>query len=203
MKALIGKKIGMTQVFKDDGSMIPVTLLEVTENYVSKILKNGDQVTHVEIGKDRQKKPRKVDLGNYKKLGFVPKFKVAVKVHDSEGVEEGAQLKASVFNVGDVVKVTGKSKGKGFTGVMKRWNFKGGKRTHGQSDRERAPGSIGSGTTPGRVLKGKKMAGRSGFEQVTLSGVVIESVVDDSGIIAVRGPVPGFNGSYVLIHSKE
>jgi large subunit ribosomal protein L3 len=103
--------------------------------------------------------------------------------------------------LGDKVKITSKSKGKGFSGVMKRWNFKGGSRTHGQPDKERAPGSIGAGTTPGRVYKGKKMPGRHGFKQTTIKNVVIEAVDNEDKIIAVRGPVPGFYGSYVLIYT--
>ncbi|MCA9387315.1 50S ribosomal protein L3, partial [Candidatus Dojkabacteria bacterium] len=108
-------------------------------------------------------------------------------------------LKADIFTEGDLVDVAGVSKGKGFQGVMKRWNFKGGKRTHGQSDRERAPGSIGSGTTVGRVVKGKKMAGRMGRENVTIKQLKVVEVDSANEIVAVSGAIPGFNGSYVVI----
>lgn len=200
MKALIGKKIGMTQIFKEDGSAVGVTVLDVSENYVSKHLKSNDAITHIEIGKDKKKNPNKADIGNYKDLTFVPRFKRTIKT--SEALEIGTKLTAATFAEGDRVTIVSTSKGKGFQGVMKRWNFKGGKRTHGQSDRERAPGSIGSGTTPGRVIKGLKMAGRMGRDKKSLKNVEVIQVLNNDNLISVKGPIAGFNGSYVFISSK-
>lgn len=201
MKVLIGKKIGMTQVFnKETGELTPVTAIDVSENFVSKVFKDGDKVTHVEIGKDKKKNPNSADLGNYKGLSFVPQFKEVFKTNDESNLpEEASELSVEIFENGDFVDVTGISKGKGFQGVMKRWNFKGGKRTHGQSDRERAPGSIGSGTTPGRVVKGKKMAGRMGREKNTVKNLKVMDLDTKNSIVLVTGAVPGYNGTYLII----
>lgn len=199
MKAIVGKKIGMTQIFdKESGKVEAVTLIDVSGVVVSKVTP-VDSVSYVEVGMGKEKNPSKAELGQYKTIGYVPKFKYSYSV-STDTPSEGSELVADIFEVGSKVKVTGVSKGKGFTGVMKRWNFKGGQRTHGQSDRSRAPGSIGSGTTPGRVLKGKKMAGRSGRDQVTLSGVKVVHTDVANNIIALKGAVPGVgNKSYVVI----
>lgn len=187
----------MTQLFDEEsGSVIPVTVLDVTENVVSRVLKQGEEVTHVEYGKDKQKHPRKVELGNYKSLNFVPRSKFMVKKSDS--LEVGTALKADEFQVGDIVDVTGITKGKGFQGVMKRWNFKGEKATHGRPH-ERKPGSIGSGTTIGRVFKGTKMGGHMGKVQRTTKKLTVAHVDVDNGLIAIRGAVPGNKKGYVLI----
>lgn len=201
MKVLLGKKIGMSQSFdKQTGELTPVTVIDISGTVVAKHLKEGQNVTHVEIGIDKVKNPRAVDLGNYKEISFVPKFKKAFKLEEGQTpLEIKQELKADIFTEGDIVDVQGVSKGKGFQGVMKRWNFKGGKRTHGQSDRERAPGSIGSGTTPGRVVKGKKLPGRMGRGNVTVKQLKIVQVDAANEIIAVSGAIPGFNGSYVVI----
>ena len=191
----------MTQTFdKETGEMTPVTVIDISGNVVSKHLKDGESVTHIEIGVDKKKNPRAVDLGNYKDLKFVPQFRKVFKLKQGdETLDVASELKADIFTEGDLVDVAGVSKGKGFQGVMKRWNFKGGKRTHGQSDRERAPGSIGSGTTVGRVVKGKKMAGRMGRENVTIKQLKVVEVDSANEIVAVSGAIPGFNGSYVVI----
>ncbi len=195
----------MTQTFdKETGELTPVTVIDISGNVVSKILKNGEATTHIELGLGKQKQSNSADTGNYKDLNFVPKFKKVFKLKNSENMPElASQLKADVFQIGDTVDVTGTSKGKGFQGVVKRWGFKGGKRTHGQSDRERAPGSIGSGTTPGRVVKGKKMAGHMGNEQKTIKKLKIVDVDIDNEVITVSGSVPGFNGSYLIISESK
>lgn len=206
MKVLLGRKIGMTQLYDTNGKVIPVTVLDVSENYISKLLKNKEgQLTHVEIGKDKQraKSNYKADAGNYKDLTFVPKFKKVFKgLNEAESKEVGNQLLADLFAVGDKVQVTSEVKGKGFTGVVKRWKFAGGPRTHGASDRERAPGSIGTRTIPGRVFKGKKMAGHHGAFTKTVKGLKIALVDVENSLIAVSGAVPGDNKSYVVIKSK-
>lgn len=203
MKAILGKKVGMTKIFEANGKATSVTVVDVSNTVISKHLKSGETVTHIELGKDKKKNARKVDLGNYKTLDFVPRFKRVFKLDsNTEASEVGTELKASVFTIGDVVEVTAISKGKGFQGVMKRWGFKGTKRTHGQSDRMRAPGSIGSGTTPGRVIKGKKMPGRMGRDQKTIKNLRIVEVLEEDGLIAVSGSLPGYNGSYLIIKTK-
>ncbi|MBD3329327.1 50S ribosomal protein L3 [Candidatus Dojkabacteria bacterium] len=188
-KAIIGKKIGMTRLFDEDVST-PVTVIEVTGCKVS--LVDGGKV-ELGIGKVKGNKPLQ---GRYKKLGFVPRFRRVFS--DLEGeYKVGDEIKSDLFKKGDKVEVIGTSKGKGFQGVMKRWGFKGGQRTHGQSDRLRAPGSIGAGTDPGRVLKGKKMGGRMGGDKVTLSNVKVIEV--DENLVMIKGSVPGNNGDYVVL----
>lgn len=199
--AIIGKKIGMTRLYNEKtGSDQVVTVVDVSDNVISNILKSGDVITHIEIGKDKKVKPNKAELGKYKELKFVPIYKKAIKSKDDGvDVKVGDTLGADVFAEGDLVDVQGVTKGKGFSGVVKRWGFKGGPKTHGQSDRHRAPGSIGSGTTPGRVVKGKKMAGRMGREKQTVQRLIVTAIDTENKIIAVQGSVPGFNGAYLLI----
>lgn len=205
-KVIIGKKVGMTQAFdKSTGALTPVTVLDVSENVVSKVLKDSEgKPTHVEFGMGKKKNANKADLGNYKVLKHVPAHKFVIKIEGevSEGTDEGKEIKADTFEAGDIIDVIGTSKGKGFAGVMKRWNFKGGKRTHGQSDRDRAPGSIGSGTTPGRVYKGKKMAGHMGNEQKTVKNLKVVDIDVDNNLISVSGSLPGFNGGYVVVRES-
>lgn len=202
MKAILGNKIGMTQFFDSvTGKVVPVTLVDVSENYLANIHKTDEKVTHIEIGKNKKKKVLKPEVGKYKALGFVPKHTKVLKVKDQEilNIEVGSKLSADIFEVGSKVRLTSTSKGKGFAGVMKRWNFKGGKRTHGQSDRERAPGSIGNRTIPGRVFKGKKMSGHMGFEKVTLKNVVVAAFNVEDSIISIKGAIPGPKGTLVVL----
>lgn len=199
MKAIIGKKIGMTQIFTESGKAVPVTVLDVSNNVYSNKIKVAEDKHKVEISKDKKKNPSKAELGIYKALKFVPRHKVTLDIPNDYEVKLGDEIKADTFSVGDRVDVTAVSKGKGFQGVVKRWGFKGGPKTHGQSDRERAPGSIGSGTTPGRVIKGMKMAGRMGREKKTVQNLTVESIDLESGLMAVSGPIPGNRDSYVLI----
>lgn len=191
----------MSQLFDETtGKVVPVTLVDVSDNVISTTLNLKEQVTHIEIGKGSKKKTLKPELGKYKALGFVPKFKKVIKTSELNGTSEvGTKISADTFVVGDKVKVTSVSKGKGFAGVMKRWNFKGGKRTHGQSDRERAPGSIGNRTIPGRVFKGKKMSGHMGHEQVTIKNAVIQNVSSENSIISIKGAIPGPKGTLVVL----
>ncbi len=203
MKALLGKKIGMTQLFSEEtGESTPVTVVDVSGNVVARHNKLSDKITHIELGKDKQKNANKVDLGNYKKLNFVPRFRKFIKV-DEEISEIGTELKADIFQVGDIVEVSGVSKGKGFQGVMKRWNFHGGKATHGQSDRLRAPGSISSGTTLGRIFKGQKMAGRMGGDNMTIKNLKIMDIDSENGLISISGSIPGNKNGYIFIKKSE
>jgi len=201
---LIGKKIGMSQVFnQENAKLTPVTVLEVSQNVVSRIIENPDG-TFVEFAKDSKKKSSKAELGIYKKIKAAPRHSYIVKKEEANGeFEVGQDLDASTFEIGDKVEVKGVTKGKGFSGVMKRWGFKGGQATHGQSDRDRAPGSIGSGTTPGRVVKGKKMPGRMGRENQTIKNLKVMHVDKENNLVAVSGSVPGFKGSYIVIQKSK
>ncbi len=193
----------MTQIFDEEGSVVPVTIVDVNDVYVvGKKDSEKDGYKATILGKGRKKNANKPEVGKFKKLGFVPNFIKELKDFDTE-VEENRKLDATIFQTGDKITVTGVSKGKGFQGVMKRWNFHGGPKTHGQSDRWRAPGSIGSGTTPGRVYKGKKMAGRVGAEQVTVKNLRVVMVDEKNGLIAIKGALPGNKGSYLVIKSQN
>lgn len=203
MKAIIAQKKEMTQVFDEDGFVIPVTIVDVNDVYVvAKKLSDKDGYQATILGKGKKKNANKPELGKFKKLGFVPNFLKELRDFETE-TEENTKLGASVFKSGDKISVTGSSKGKGFQGVMKRWNFHGGPKTHGQSDRWRAPGSIGSGTTPGRVYKGKKMAGRVGASQVTVKNLKVVMVDEENGLLAIKGAVPGNKGSYLIIKAQD
>jgi large subunit ribosomal protein L3 len=203
MKAILGKKIGMTQVFADDGRKHTVTVISVADVVVSKHLraKGSDQVSHVEIGIGNKKKADKASTGNYKEVGKVPSFKVAIKNNsESEVPAVGTVIGANIFAIGDKVNAIGTTKGKGFQGVVKRHNFRGGPNTHGgPTGKMRGPGSIGAGTTPGNVIKGKKMGGHMGDIRKTIQNLKIIDVNQEENLIAVSGSIPGANGTYILI----
>ncbi len=203
MKAIIAQKKEMTQVFDEDGKVVPVTIVDVNEVYmIGKKDEEKDGYQAIILGKGKKKNANKPEVGKYKKLGFVPNFIKEIRDTDVE-LEENTKIDATMFENGEVISVTGDTKGKGFQGVVKRWNFHGGPKTHGQSDRWRAPGSIGSGTTPGRVYKGKKMAGRMGGNQITVKNLEIVLVDKENGLIGIKGSIPGNKGSYIIIKSKE
>ena len=193
MKAIIGIKKGMTRVFKGEVSK-PVTVIEVSSCVVT--LKDAKGY---ELGAGKKLKAAKALSGKYKALGFVPQYREYF--NDQLDLNVGDAVKAETFVSGSKVTVTSVGKGKGFAGVVKRWGFAGGPKTHGQSDRHRAPGSIGAGTTPGRVLKGKRMGGRMGSKTVTLHNREIIDIVEN--YILVSGPVAGNNGDKVVIKSEE
>lgn len=201
--AILGIKINQTQAFTQEGKRIPVTKIKTSPCHVVQIKEEKtDGYFAVQLGLGEKKNITKPLKGHLKGAGLktAPLYlkEVRVSSQDLEKIQLGQEIKASdIFKVGDKVKITGWSKGKGFTGVVKRWHFKGGPRTHGQSDRERAPGSIGQRTTPGRVYKGKKMAGRKGGERVTISGLEIVGVEEDS--LTVKGLVPGSRGGLLII----
>lgn len=207
MKGILGKKIGMTQIFVEDGNVVPVTLIEAGPCYVTqKKTKERDGYNAVQLGFDElpQRKLNKPQAGHLKKssapsLRHLREFRVS----EADETAEGDEIKADVFEVGDLVDVVGTSKGKGFAGVVKRHGFAGGIRTHGQSDRHRAPGSIGAGTTPGRVFKGMRMAGRMGGERVTASNLEVVIVDAERNLLAVKGSVPGSKNSLVLVKAAR
>lgn len=210
--AILGKKLGMTQVFDEKGAVIPVTVIQAGPCRVTQLrTKEKDGYEAVQIGFEESSRLKKPQIGHQKDLvrseengKYTKKFglKFLREVRTSTVGEHtvGDTISAdTIFQNGDTVDVTGTSKGKGFAGVMKRHNFHGGPRTHGQSDRARAPGSIGSGTTPGRVVKGLRMAGHMGQERVTTQNLKVVRVDADKNLILIKGAVPGANGGLVTI----
>jgi len=201
MKGLIGKKVGMTQIFDDSGGAVPVTIIEAGPCYVTQVrVVAHDGYAAVQLGFEEVKEQRLTggQLGHLKKKNL-PALRYLKEFRTEEDLEEGTKLTVEVFEAGDRVDVIGKSKGRGFTGVVKRYGFAGGPRTHGQSDRLRAPGSIGSTSTPGRVFKGKRMPGRMGNAKVTAQNLLVSLVDPEKNLIAVRGSVPGPKGGLVVI----
>ena len=202
LKGLIGKKIGMTQIFDEDGAAIPVTLIEAGPCYVTQVrTSETDGYAAVQLGFG-EIKPRRLtggQLGHLKRNSLPPlRFLREFRERNPE-VQEGDQLGVDVFAVGEAVDVIGISKGKGFQGGVKRYGFRGGPKTHGQSDRWRAPGSRGSGTTPGRVYKGARGPGHMGNERVTAQNLSVVLVDAERNLLGVRGPVPGPKGGVVMI----
>lgn len=202
MKTIIGLKKNMSQIFKEDGNVVPVTFVDVADIVVAHkktVEKDGYSATVIGLGK--KKNPSKAEVGKFKELGFVPMY--AVEVELEEELNVGDKVNVSMFEAIKKVNVTGITKGKGFQGVVKRWGFKGGPRTHGQSDRQRHPGSIGMRTTPGRVFKGKKMGGRMGGDTKTVKNLRVVEIDQEHGLIALKGAVPGNKDSLVIIESQS
>lgn len=202
VNSLIGKKTFQKQGFLQDGRRVPLTGVSVSGNVVTQI-KSSDKEGYnaLQVGIGIKKKPLKRIVNHTKKAGLTntPRFFREIKVEDLEGANLGSEINVSeVFSAGDMVDVTGVSKGKGWAGGVKRWGFHGGPRTHGQSDRERAPGSIGQTTTPGRVYKGKKMAGRMGQDTVTVKNLEVIEITND-GVLLIKGLVPGSLNSLVVV----
>jgi large subunit ribosomal protein L3 len=207
MGGLLGKKVGMTSIFDDRGQVIPCTVIEAGPCYVTQIkTREKDGYEAVQLGFD-EKQERLVNKplrGHLAKAGsrFL-RYMREFRGFDVGGLQLGAEIKVeSVFSPGDVVSVAGTSKGHGFQGVVKRHHFGGGSRTHGQSDRERAPGSIGSSSYPSRVFKGQLMAGRMGGTRVTIKNLRVVQVIPESNILLVCGAVPGHNNSVIEIRKE-
>lgn len=202
LTGLIGKKNTQTQGFLQDGTRVPLTVISAMGNSITQLkTTEKDGYNSIQLGFGIKKKPNKVRMGHSKKAGLekAARFFREVRLDDLEGLTLGSQVLISdVLKPGDIVDVTGVSKGKGFAGVVKRHHFKGGPRTHGQSDRERAPGSIGQTTTPGHVYKGKRMAGRMGSESVTIKNLEVIDITND-GVVLIKGLVPGSVNSVVLV----
>jgi len=203
MDIILGVKKYQTQKFDQNGQRIPVSFVDCSGCQVTQVIKLTDERTQIQMGIGFVKQIAKAQIGHLKKTGIDKKFRFfrsfSLKNDEIGDIKAGFLMNPfGIFTIGDKISVTGTSKGKGFAGVVKRHGFKGGPRTHGQSDRERAPGSIGQTTTPGRVYKGKRMAGRMGTDTVTVRGLKIDSV-DESGLVGVRGLIPGPSGSLVVI----
>lgn len=211
VNALLGTKKNMTSTYDSRGRRVGATLVEMAPNFITQVKTQDskDGYNSVQLGYGTKKSVRKPQIGHTKKIGIENPIRWfrEVKIQDKsneDNSDESLKLGQSitldqVFSAGDEVKVTGVSKGKGFQGGVRRWGFHGGPKTHGQSDRHRAPGSIGSGTTPGRVYKGKKMAGHMGNVQVSTRGLEVVGVNKDSNLLTIKGAVPGFVGGLVMV----
>ena len=203
MPGLIGKKIGMTTIFSEAGKNVPCTILEVGPCKVIQIkTEEIDGYDAVQLGFSEQKSSRvgKAALGHFKKANSTPLSKLVEFAADFDEVALGDTLNVELFEEGDYVSVSGTSKGKGFQGVVKRYNFRGvGDATHGQHNRLRAPGSIGAASYPARVFKGMRMAGQMGNAKVTIDNLQVLKVLADKNMIVVKGAVPGAKNSYITI----
>jgi large subunit ribosomal protein L3 len=196
---LIGRKVGMTQVFEDDGTMVAVSVVSIEPNTVTRLrTTDRDGYTAVQLGTEVAKKLSKPETGQLKDLPKVATIR-EFRVDDIGSYEVGQTVAlGDLFAVGDEVDVTGVSKGKGFAGHIKRHNFHRGPKTHG-SDHHREPGSIGPGTTPGRVYRGLKMAGHMGDERTTIKKVRVVRADTDRNLLLVKGSLPGARGSLILV----
>lgn len=213
INTILGTKREMSSRFTQAGQQIPVTLIVADSNIVV-----GTSQDKVILGYGQKKKAKKTENAYLKATGFAPRFIKEIKLKTSKDqtlqdptsqnsiptdttpqINIGDKVTVSIFVPGDEVKVTGVTRGKGFAGVVKRWGFAGGPKTHGQSDRHRAPGSIGAGTTPGRVFKGKKMAGHMGAQQLTIRGLEVIEVDSAKNLLVVKGSVPGAKNGLLVI----
>lgn len=202
---LIGRKAGMTRIFTDEGASIPVTVVEVENNRITQVRTeelDGYRAIQVTIGERRASRVSKAAAGHYAKAGVeAGRGLWEFRLSDGEGedLKLGDNLTASVFEEGQKIDVTGQSKGKGFQGGIKRWNFTMQDATHGNSISHRSNGSIGMCQTPGRVFKGKKMSGHMGSEQVTVQSLEVVRIDQERNLILIKGSVPGANGSDVIV----
>ena len=202
MKSVLVEKIKMSQIFDADGNVVPVTLVRATPNVVLQVKtkeKDGYEAVQMGTGERKQKNIAKPQRGHFKELG---NFRHVREFRTDEKLERGQKIDVSVFQEGDVVKVSGISKAKGFQGVVKRHGFHGAPATHGTKHAHREPGSIGA-TWPQRVVKGRRMAGRMGGERVSMRNLKIAKVDQDNNLLAIKGAVPGRRGTLLEIISKS
>lgn len=200
IQGLIGKKLGMSQIFDDTGLAHPVTVLEVGPCVVTQVKTDErDGYSAVQLGFGLDKRLNRPERGHRAESGFMSRTLREVKADDVSEFSVGQVITADAFAAGDLVDVIGTSKGRGFQGGVKRHGFSGGPRTHGQSDRLRAPGSIGSSATPGRVFKGMRMAGRMGNDRVTVQNLKVLRVDTERNLLLVEGSVPGANEGVVIV----
>ncbi len=205
MKFILGKKLGMSQIFGDQDKVIPVTLVEAGPCQVTQVRteeKDGYSAVQIGFGLKKDKQTNKAQQGHFKKAGAKGNFRYS-REFKAEGFKIGDKIDAGIFNPGEIVRVSGISKGKGFQGVVKRHGFSGANATHGTKHNERAPGSIGS-AWPQRVFKGKRMAGRMGSDRTTIKGLEIAEVNKDQNILAIKGALPGKIGTLLeIVATKE
>ena len=199
---LIGIKKGMTQVFSDDGELIPVTVIETGPCAITQVKTretDGYNAIQIGFGYKKEQRTKKPLLGHFKKASVSPKkWLRETRINNTDDYSVGQEIKSEFFAEGDVVDVTGTTKGRGFTGAMKRWNFHGGPASHG-SKFKRALGSVGHAASPSRIFKGKKMPGHYGVERVTVENLRVVKVIPDENLVLVRGAVPGATGGMVLV----
>ncbi|WP_390458574.1 50S ribosomal protein L3 [Bifidobacterium apicola] len=204
-KALLGRKLGMSQVWDENGFFVPVTLVDVSTNVVTAVKnqeKDGYQAIQIGYGQIDPTKVTKPLAGHFAKAGVTPRrHLVEVRTADAGNYQPGQELGLDLLPEGSEVDVTGTTKGKGFAGTIKRWGFKSYRRTHGSHKNERRPGSVGACATPSRILKGKRMAGRMGHDTSTVQNLTIVSADAEKGVIAIKGALPGPRGAIVLVRS--
>jgi large subunit ribosomal protein L3 len=206
VKGLIGKKVGMTQVFTEDGSMVPVTVIDTTScTVVDKRTPERDKYSAVTLGfgEVKEKRLSRAELGTFTKAKIAPRRHLKefrVTPEEATAFTVGEPVKADLFTKGELVDVTGVTKGRGFQGVMKRWNFRGYGQTHGTHEYRRHPGAIGQRKTPGRVYPNKKMPGHYGVEQVTTQNLTVVEVDVEKGLLLLKGAVPGHGDGLVYVH---
>jgi len=200
---ILGKKVGMTQVFQDEGAVVAVTAIEAGPCTVTQIkTKAKEGYDAVQVGFGPAKRINRPQRGHLKKLGPYKHLR-EFRVEDASKIQLGDSVDVGIFHPGDLVDVIGTSKGRGFAGVVKRYHFAGGSKTHGQSDRHRAPGSIGAGTDPGRVIKGLKMAGHMGDERVTVQRLQVVKADPERNLLLVRGAVPGPRNGLLIVRKSS
>jgi large subunit ribosomal protein L3 len=207
IQALLGRKLGMTRIFDENGVVTASTLVEAGPCFITQLrTAETDGYVAVQLGFGAKPRPTRPQKGHLRKAGLPDRQGLEalreVPADSIDDLELGARIDASMFEQGEIVDVIGTSKGKGFAGVMKRHNFSGGPKTHGQSDRWRHSGSVGSGTTPGRTFKNMRMAGHLGDARVTVKNLRILSVDPERNLVALRGAIPGPKGGLVLIRKK-
>ncbi|MBC3765136.1 50S ribosomal protein L3 [Neptunicella marina] len=202
---LIGRKVGMTRIFTEDGVSIPVTVIEATPNRVTQLRTedtDGYRALQVTAGTKKANRVNKAEAGHFAKAGVEAGrglWEFRLDGNEGEGIEVGSEITVEVFAETKKVDVIGTSKGKGFAGAIKRWNFSHQRNSHGNSLSHRAPGSIGQNQTPGRVFKGKKMAGHLGAERVTVQSLEVVRVDAERNLLLIRGAVPGATGGDVIV----
>lgn len=205
VKAILGEKLGMTQIFAVDGRVVPVTVLRAGPCAVTQVRtakRDGYAAVQLGFGEIKPSKVNRPTAGHFKAAKVEPRrHLVEVRTADASSYQVGQELRADVFAPGEQVDVIGVSKGKGFAGVMKRHNFAGKEDSHGTQRKHRSTGSVGSGTTPGRVFKGQKMPGRLGFERVTILGLEVVESDPERNLLLIRGAVPGPAGGLVMVRN--
>ena len=204
-KGLLGTKLGMTQVWDANNKLIPVTVVQITPNVVTQVRseeKDGYTAVQIAYGQIDPRKVNKPAAGHFEKAGVTPRRHLTeIRTSDAAEYALGQELAVDVFEAGQLVDVVGTSKGKGFAGVMKRHNFKGVSSSHGSHSNHRKPGSIGASSTPSRVFKGMRMAGRMGGDRVTVLNLKVHSVDAEKGLLLVKGAVPGARGRLVFVRN--
>ncbi|GAB3607764.1 50S ribosomal protein L3 [Conyzicola nivalis] len=204
-KGLLGTKLGMTQVWDENNKLVPVTVVEISPNVVTQLRTqeiDGYAAVQIAYGQIDPRKSNKPATGHFDKAGVTPRRHLTeVRTADAADYSLGQEIAVDIFSAGQLVDVVGTSKGKGFAGVMKRHNFKGVSSSHGSHRNHRKPGSIGASSTPSRVFKGMRMAGRMGGERVTVLNLKVHAVDLEKGLILVKGAVPGAKGRLVFVRN--